>query len=165
MVTVKRGYDDPGLRQLSIFLHNRVGELADLLRHFESERITVHGLSIADSVDFAVLRIVVDKVDAARRILRDCNLSCSDNMILGVELPDERSGLLQVCRALIGAEINIHYVYSLMSRPHGRPGILIHVDDMGTAVEALTKRGFDLLFENDLQPPNLPGGQNVPEGF
>lgn len=152
MVSVKRDHGDPGLRQLSLFLQNRVGELADTLRHLESEEVKVHAISITDSVDYAVIRMVVDKTDKARRILGEINVPFSERLVLGVSLPEERTGLLQVCRALIGAEINVHYIYSLLSRPHGGAGVVVHVDDMATSVEALSKRNFDLIFEGDLQP-------------
>lgn len=153
MVQTKRGRDHPGLRQLSIFLQNRVGELADLLRHLESESVYLHGISITDSVDFAVVRMVVDDVDKARRIVNEIHLTCSENLVLGVQLPEYRDALLQICRVLIGAEINIHYIYPLLTCPHRQPGILFHVDDIETSVVALTQRGYDLIFEADLPPP------------
>lgn len=150
MVTVKRGRDEPGLRQLSLFLQNRVGELADTLRHLESEEVRVHAISITDAADHAVVRLIVDKVDKARQIFFETASSFSENLVLGVLVPEERRGLLQLCRALIGAEINIHYIYPMLTQPAGPGGVLVHVDDMGTSVEVLAKRGFDLVFESDL---------------
>ncbi|MGE3164566.1 MAG: acetolactate synthase [Planctomycetota bacterium] len=152
MVTVKRGRDDPGLRQLSLFLHNKVGELADMLRHLEAETVRVHAISIMDSVDHAVVRLVVDKTDKARQLFIESGTPLAEGLVLGVRLPDTRSGLLELSRALIGAEINIHYIYSMMARPGGGSAVVVHVDDMATAVEAITQRGFDLVFESDLQP-------------
>lgn len=151
MVKTKNRNDQPGLRQLSVFLQNRVGELADLLRHFETDSVTVHGICVADSADYAVIRIVVDRTDKARRIIHELGVACSERLILGVEIPDDNKALLQLSRALIGAELNIHNIYPFVTRPTGRPAVLVHVDDIGTAVEALCNREFELIFESDLE--------------
>ncbi|MEM7164077.1 MAG: acetolactate synthase [Planctomycetota bacterium] len=150
MVKTKRRHDQPGLRQLSIFLQNRVGELADLLRHFEADSVHVHGICVSDSADYAVIRIVVDRTDQARKIIHELGVACSERLILGVEIPDDPKALLQLSRALIGAELNIHNIYPMVTRPTGRPAVLVHVDDIGTAVDALAKREFELIFESDL---------------
>lgn len=152
MVTVKRGRDDPGLRQLSLFLQNKVGELADVLRHLEAEAVRVHAIAIIDSVDHAVVRLVVDKTDKARQLFIECGTPFAEGLVLGVRLPDNRAALLELSRALIGAEINIHYIYSMVAKPGAGGAVLVHVDDMSTAVDAITRRGFDLVFESDLQP-------------
>ncbi len=146
----ERGYDDPSVTQLAVFLQNRVGELRDVLRRLEASQVTVHALSVSDSVDYAVVRLIVDKCETARGTLRGAGFAVSENTLLAVELPDDRAGLLAVSQALIAAEINIHYAYPMFTRPHGRGVVVIHVDSFGPATEVLRKNGFALLDERDL---------------
>src|SRR5687768_15106074 len=127
----ERGYEDPSVTQLAVFLQNRVGALRDVLRRLEAAQVTVHALSVSDSVDYAVVRLIVDKCESAKTALRTNGFPVSENTLLAVELPDDRAGLLAVCQALIAAEINIHYAYPMFTRPRGRGVVLIHVDSFG----------------------------------
>ncbi len=146
----ERGYQDPCVRQLGIFLQNQVGELADVLRHLAKDSISVKAITVTDSVDFAVVRLIVDRVDQARKTLTRAGFALRESRILAVVLPESRNGLLETCRVLIRAEINIHYVYPMMNRPQGREAVIIHTDDFDTACEVLRKGGFHLIDEADL---------------
>ncbi len=151
MVRTARGYRDPSVRQLGVFLQNHVGELADILRHLNKGSILVQAISVTDSVDFAVVRLIVDKVDRAREILSESGFALRESRILAVELPDPRTGLLEICRVLIHAEINIHYVYPMLTRPRGTEVVLIHTDEFDTASDVLRSQEFHLLDELDLR--------------
>ncbi len=148
-----RGYDDPTVTQLSVFLQNRVGELRDVLRRLEAAQVQVHALSVADSVDYAIVRIIVDHVDTARSTLRGAGFAVSENLVLAVGMPPQRDGLLAICQALIGAEINIHYAYPMLTRPKGCSVVIVNVDSRAVASDVLKKAGFDLVDEPDLAPP------------
>ncbi len=150
MLKTERGYGDPRLCQLSVYLQNRIGQLGDLLRHLEDERLAVHAFSIADSIDFAVVRLIVDRPKHAHEVLSSAGFTVTETRVLAVELPLE-GGLLTVCRVLLGGEINIHYAYPMLSRPCGRPVVLVRVDDFETAHQVLVKREFRMLDENDLK--------------
>ncbi|MCI0650347.1 MAG: acetolactate synthase [Planctomycetes bacterium] len=151
MIQTARGYEDPVITQFSIFLQNRVGELADLLRHLEQASVVVHALSINDSVDFAVLRLVPAPLEVARATLIKAGYTVSEGNLVGVELADNKGGMLSVCRALIQAEINIHYAYPMLFRPRDQAVVLIHVEHPPTATEVLRKRGFALIDHRDLE--------------
>ena len=151
----ERGYEEPCVRQISLFLQNRVGELGSVLRHLDKNGISLHAISVDDSVDHAVMRIVVDDFENARQMLRDINVPSSVSEVLAVELGEEDHVLLDLCRTLIRAEINIHYAYSMLTRPRDRAVALIHVDDNGTAVELLRQAGFHLFYDRDLAGPSL----------
>lgn len=152
MLKTEQGYREPSVRQIAIFLHNRVGQLGELLRQLEQEAIRVLALSVTDSVDFAMVRIVVDDVTRALHVLKDAEFSVAESQVLGVQLSDDDSSLLQVCRTLIGAEVNIHYAYPMFRIPGGKNVVLIHVDDLDFAREALLKREFELIDDSDLTP-------------
>lgn len=149
----ERGYEEPSVRQISLFLQNRVGELGTVLRHLGKSDIELHAICVDDSVDHAVMRIVVDRFEDARQVLKDCNVASSVSEVLAVEVGDDDHTLHDICRALIRAEINIHYAYSMLTRPRGRGVVIIHVDDMGTAVELLNQAGFHLFYDRDLAGP------------
>ena len=150
MIKTAHGYEDPSIRQIAIFLHNRVGELGEVLRYLGQEAIVVHAISVADSVDFAVMRMVVNHVDMAKETFESRGYSVTESPVLAVELPDAVDALLQVCRALLGAELNIHYAYPMFTGLGQREVVLIHVDDHVLASEVLRKRGLNLIDQHDL---------------
>jgi hypothetical protein len=145
-----RAYDEQSVIQLAVFLANRVGELREVLRKLGAAHVVVHALSIDESVDYAVLRIIVDKVETCKQVLRGSGFAVSESTLLAVELPDGDSGLLAICQSLISAEINIHYAYPMFTRPHGKGVVVMHVDGLPTAAEVLKKAGMSLLDERDL---------------
>lgn len=146
-----KGRDWPCLRQFCVFMENRVGGLNDLLRHIERQDLRVLALSIVDSVDFAVARLIVDETDRARELLQLAGLNVFENDILGVELPDDPQPFIQLFRPLVTAELNVNYVYPLLYRRRGRGAVAIYVDNIDQAGEILRSRGFRLLTEGDLR--------------
>lgn len=150
MLKTEKEYQDPAVRQLSVFCQNRVGQFRDVLRHLEQAMVAVHAISVTDSADFAVVRCIVDRTDAAIKVLKENNFAFTEATVLAVELPDDRKGLLEVCRALIRAEININFAYALITRPKGKAAVVLNVDGFAAAVEVLRRNGFTLLDEHDL---------------
>lgn len=150
-----RGFEPPKAIQFSVFLDNRVGRLRDLLEVFEGQYLTLAGLSVVDSADHAVVRLITSRSDLARRLLFRCEHTCSEIDVVAVELPADDS-LREVCEVLMGAELNIHYAYPLLVRPRGLPTIALHTDDIVLAGNILRRHGFNLFAENDLGD-NAPG--------
>src|SRR5512134_1450069 len=116
----ERAYDEQSVTQLAVFLSNRVGELRDVLKKLGTAQVVVHALSIDESVDYAVCRLVVDKVETSKQALRGSGFAVSESTVLAVDLPNGEAALLSICQALITAEINIHYAYPMFTRPHGK---------------------------------------------
>jgi hypothetical protein len=141
----------PGVRQLSTFLDNRVGQLHMLTRAFDGTRVHILALTIISSVDCAIVRLLVDKPDEAEQILRRQGFPVSRSELLVVEIPPGSTGLLTICQALLSGEVNIHYAYPLLSRPNGRPALALLVDDMETSATILQEKNFRLLDEPDLE--------------
>ncbi len=145
-----RGEDWPCLRQFCVFMENRVGRLHDLLRQLEQYDLRVIALSVVDSVDFAVARVMVDNSDRAREIFKLSHFTTMENDILGVVLPEGPQPFVSIFLALVSAEINIAYTYPLLYRKGGRGAIAVYVDDVYQASEILKKLGHQLLTENDI---------------
>ena len=140
----------PCLRQFCVFMENRVGRLHDLLRHIEQHDLRVVALSIVDTVDFAVARVMVDRTDRAREIFKLSDFTFIENDILGVELPDDPQPYVRICLALLAAEMNIHYTYPLNFRRRGNGAIAIYVEDIDMATQILESQGMQMITEGDL---------------
>lgn len=145
-----RGRDWPALRQFCVFMENRVGRMHELLRHLEQHDLRVIALSVVDSVDFAVARLMVDNPDRARDLFALSSFTVMENDVLGVELPDSPQPFVQVFLALLAAELNINYTYPLLYRRRGHGAIAIHTDDIDQARQILTSKGHRLITEGDL---------------
>jgi hypothetical protein len=145
-----RGRDWPCLRQFCVFMENRVGRLHDLLRQVERHDLKVVGLSMIDTVDFAVARIMLDNADRARETLTLGGYTFMESDVLGVVLPDDPQPFLMIFTSLISAELNIHYTYPQLFRRQGRGAIALHLDDLDQATQILTAAGVQLITEGDL---------------
>ena len=145
-----RGKSWPCLRQFCIFMENRVGRLHELLRLLEGRDLRIIALSVVDTVDFAVARVMVDDADRVREIFDLSGFTYMENDILGVQLPAESDPFARVFSALLSAELNINYTYPLLYRRDGRTAIAMHLDDIDQAGDVLTQLGYRLVTESDL---------------
>jgi hypothetical protein len=144
------GYTPPNVRQFSVFLDNKVGKLLALVRVFdEAPDVHLCSLSVLESSDYGVVRIIANNADAARELLHDRGLSFSELDLLIVELCGQHT-LTSMCLCLLSAELNIRFAYPLMFAPDGAPTIALAVDDLFLAGQLLRKKNFRLLGELDL---------------
>ncbi len=151
MFDVAEGQEDSRrIHQLSVFLPNRLGQLLNMTRALDAEGIRVLAISIIDAADHAVVRLVVDKPTLAVNQLTLEGYHAYSHELLGIEVP-EGVGMEGVLRALLGAELNVHYVYSISSTRAGKTALAMYVEDLDRAEEALTDQGFSLLGQADLR--------------
>jgi len=148
-----RGRDWPSVRQYNVFLSNRLGALLDLVRAFETTDVKIVALTVVESSDCAIIRIVPSDAERAYEILERAKLPFTESDLLVVKLPDNDQPLLSICKALLSAEINIRYAYPLMMGvgPMGYTAIAFNVEDHESAVNTLTQQGFTVYSENDLE--------------
>ena len=145
-----RGRNWPTLRQFTVFLENKVGQLLEVVRRFEGSRVRIVALSITDSGECAFVRFLVSHPEQGREILERAGLALIESDLLGVELPDDQQPLLRICTALLQAEVNIIQAYPILVRPRGRPAVALMVDNTEIGLETLGKRGFTMVTEADL---------------
>lgn len=138
------------VRQLSVFLHNRVGALLGLVKLLNEHQIEVLGLSVQDSVEMTLVRLVASDPDGAQKVFAEQGLSCAAKVIVVVELREGVHDLGHALSALLAAEINVHHSYPLLVRPGGRPLLALYLDDPEVGAEALSKSGFRALSQGDL---------------
>jgi len=155
-----RGFEPPRNVQFSVFLDNRVGKLMDLLRALDAVALRVVAMSVLDSADHAVVRILTSKASLAKRLLHRNKFSFSETDVLVVQLAPSYS-MADICDALLRAELNIFYAYSLIDHPLGKPGMVLHCDDPVLACQILRRRLFTVLGENDMGDNINPGSPSI----
>lgn len=148
--TTIRGRDWPALTQFCVLMENRVGSLNQLVRSLERYDMRIIALSIVDTVDVAITRVMLDHVERARELFELSGFTFFESEVIGVQLPEEDKPFLAVCSALLQVELNVNYMYPLLYRRSGHGAIAIHTDDLDAASRVLTDKGFTLLSENDL---------------
>ena len=148
--TLQGGHAPPFCRQFSIFVPNQVGRLLHLLDRFDiDEVLTIHSINVIESSDHAVIRVVTDNSDETRNLLTEEKVAFVESDVLVVEITDTHTfGIL--CRHLLGAEVNISFVYPLFSSESDRNLVAIAVDDHVFAGQVLMRKEYNLLGEGDL---------------
>jgi hypothetical protein len=145
-----RGRNYPAIRQFTVFLENRVGKLLEVIRRFEGSRVKIVALSIADTCECAVARFLLSHPEQGREILERAGLAIVESDLIGIELPEGSQALLDICTALLQAEVNIVQAYPLLVRPRGKPAVALMVDNIEMGQETLAAKGFEMITENDL---------------
>jgi hypothetical protein len=148
-----RGRDWPSVRQFNVFLANRMGALLDLVRKFETTDVRVVSLTVVETADCAIIRLVPSDYERGYEILTAAKIPFTESDLLVVKLPDDDRPLLTITKALLGGEINICYMYPLLTGvgPMGSTAVAVYVDDFEAAAAALETQGFTLFTENDLR--------------
>ena len=146
-----RGRNYPAIRQFTVFLENKVGKLLEVIRRFEGSRVRIVALSISDNAECAFVRFLLSHPEQGREILERAGLAIVESDLIGVELPEGPKGLMEICTALLQAEVNIVQAYPLLVQPHGRASVALMVDNIEIAQETLAGRGFSMITEADLQ--------------
>ncbi|MCP4196198.1 MAG: ACT domain-containing protein [Proteobacteria bacterium] len=125
--------------QISVFLENRPGRLAYLLQVLADTQINMRALSVADSADFGIVRMIVDDVDQALQAIHAANLTAATTQVLRVEIPDTPGGLdRQVVEPLAESGVNIEYMYAYGGRISETAIVVLKVDHLDKAIQALS---------------------------
>jgi hypothetical protein len=145
-----RGRNYPSIRQFTVFMENKVGRLLEVIRRFEGSNVRIVALSINESAECAFVRLLLSHPEQGREILERAGLNLIESDLIVVELPQGHQPLLQVCTALLQAEVNIVQAYPLLVRPHDRAAVALMVDNIEMAMETLASKGFSMITEGDL---------------
>lgn len=138
------------VRQFAIMLPNRAGALAAMVKLLRGKAIEVIGLSVQDSRDATVARLVVSDPDSAERLFMEKGIPHTTCEIVVVALRESGPGLLQCLDTLMIAETNIDFAYALMPGPESHSLLAMHVEDYEFAVAILHQSGFKLMYQDDL---------------
>ena len=146
---IARERDAEPINQFSVFLPNRLGRLHEVTRRLAEREVHILALTVLDTTDSTILRFVVDDPDRARELLAEHAFPFSETQVLAVEVEGE-GRLKDVLYALLEAELNIHYVYPFLTRPGGKSGLVIHIEDQEIAEQSLRQHQFRVLYQPDL---------------
>lgn len=138
------------VRQFSIMLPNRAGALAAMVKLLRSLAIEVIGLSVQDSRDATVARLVVSDPDAAEQLFMEKGIAYTLCELVVIAMRESGPGLLQCLDSLMIAETNVDFAYALLPSPEGRSMLAMHVEDYEFAVAVLHQSGFRLVYQDDL---------------
>ena len=136
--------------QLSVFVENKSGRLAEITDIIAKANIDIRALSIADTTDFGILRLVVDKPAEAEKTLKDKGLTVSLTEVIAVGIPDKPGGFADTMRVLSENGISIEYMYAFVTRDTERAYLIMRVMDNETAASVLKENGYELLSEESV---------------
>jgi hypothetical protein len=123
------------IKQLSIFLDNKIGRFADVIRILASENINLQAFTVSESSDFGILRLIVDDADRATAVLRDASFAVSQTDVVLIETPDTPGSLSPAIDMLTNAGISIEYMYAFSS--NNRAKVVIRTNDIARCEELL----------------------------
>ncbi len=133
------------LEQIAIFLENKAGRLAEITQILAEHGINIRAMSLADTADFGILRLIVNDTDRACQVLRDAGFTVGRTEVVVVAVPDRPGGLASVLNTLTEAELNVEYMYAF-SQKSGDTGLLIfRIEDLDRARSVLQAAGHRLL--------------------
>jgi hypothetical protein len=141
---------DARVNQFSIFLPNKVGALMEVVKLLNSRNIHVLAISIQDSADTAIVRIVVTDPETVRNLFHEHEIPFSVCELCVVELSEGPTQLGTLLASLLAAEVNIFGSYALLTHPRGRTALAIHVEDNECACSVLSSHGFTILSQTDI---------------
>lgn len=135
--------------QFSVFVANRLGRAHDLIRLLHQREVHVLAMTVLDTTDSAILRLIVDDPARARELLEEGDFHFTEVVVLVVEL-SSADKLVGALSALLQAEINVHYLYSFLVRPQGKSALVLSIEDMDVAEVALRQYQYKVLTQADL---------------
>ena len=138
------------VRQFSVMLPNRVGALAAMVKLLRGQNIEVLGMSVQDSRDATVARLVLSDPDSAETLFIERGFAHAISEIVVVAFKESGAELLQCLDTLMVAETNIDFAYALLPHPEGYSMLAMHVEDYEFAVAILHQSGFKLMYQADL---------------
>ena len=139
------------LKQISVFVENRPGMLQQLTAVLAENKINMRALSLAETSDFGIVRIIVDDVDAAAGVLKAAGCIYVVTGVLGVAIPDEPGGLNRVLQVLAEAKVNVEYMYAFLGgRSADHAYMICHVQDPAAAADGLAAQGIACIGQETL---------------
>jgi len=133
------------VEQISIFLENKSGRLAEVTGVLAKAGVNIRALSLADTADFGILRLIVNKTDQAKQILRESGFTVAKTAVIALEVPDSPGGLAGILSTLDKAGINVEYMYAFVQRSGDNAIIIFRFDELDKATRVLLDAGVRVL--------------------
>jgi hypothetical protein len=138
------------VRQISVFLENKSGRLLEACQSLAEAKVNIRALSIAETADYGVLRLIVNDPATAMQILTENDFTVSETQVIAVEVPDEPGGLAGVLAPLNEANVNIEYLYCFVEKSGESAMVVFRVEQLEAAIKALQGSGYRVMREEDV---------------
>ena len=138
------------VKQLSIFLENRKGRMRKALDVLEEGEVNIRALSIADTSDFGILRLIVPEPDKTKKLLEDNNFIVKIGEVIAVRMQDQPGGLGKILGILDDSNINLEYLYAFVEEKENGAIVLLHPENIGGAIKALQDGGAEVIPAKDI---------------
>lgn len=138
------------IKQISIFLENKRGRLLEATEALAKEEINIRALSIADTSEFGILRLIVPDPVKAKDVLEKNNFTVRENDVIAVQVVDSPGGLASVLKILNDAEINVEYIYAFVQKSGEKAVVVMKIEDLQKGIRVLRDRGIVLLSYEDI---------------
>ena len=136
--------------QLSVFLENKPGHLRKVLKILADEKINIITLTIAETSDFGIIRMIVNNPDTGYHKLRENNITCTANDVLAIELDDTPGALMAAIDIFSENSLNIEYMYAFTQKRKDKAVMIFRFDNIEAAKKALLEEGFNILKKIDI---------------
>ncbi|MCH5202196.1 MAG: hypothetical protein J1F17_03215 [Oscillospiraceae bacterium] len=136
------------IKQLSVFVENKSGKLLETVKALADAKIDIRAMSIADTKDFGILRLIVSDIDGAKNVLEDSIYTVTD--VVAAEMKDESGALYHIMSVLGNADINIDYMYAFTSTVNSGAYVVLRVDDNNATEKVLEENGIKVLASADI---------------
>lgn len=136
--------------QISVFLENKSGRLADVARTLAANNVNIRALSIADTIDYGLLRLIVNDPQLATKVLTDDGFTVTSTEVLAIEVPDRPGGLAGIIGILSGKGLNIEYMYAFVGRSGEHAIVVFRIERVEEAISALQEGGARILTGDEL---------------
>ena len=133
------------IKQISIFLENKKGRLAEVINCLAEEGVNIRALSLADTKDFGVLRLIVNDPDKTRDVLKKNKFVVQETDVIGIEIEDRPGGLSKVLGALDKEGLNVEYMYATVEKSKDKAVVIFKVDEYKKAIEVLSGHGITVI--------------------
>ena len=138
------------IEQLSVFVENKPGRLVEALEALAGAGIDLRALSLADTADFGILRVIVDRPSHALEVLQEAGYLVKSSEVISVVVGDRPGGLASVLRVLADAGVDVEYTYAFVAHSHDKAFVILRVVDNDAAISVLKDNGVSLLAQDEV---------------
>lgn len=138
------------VKQISVFVENKPGQLGKITKILAEEKIDIRAFSVADTVEFGILRLIVKEPDRAAELLRNAGFTAQMNEVIVAVMKDKLGAFDEIVMQLASKNIDVQYVYSFIGEVAATGRVAIRTDNMNEAFEALKKSGITLSTQEDI---------------
>ena len=138
------------VEQIAIFIENKSGRLAEITTILAENDINIRALSVADTADFGILRLIVDKVEKAKSVLKEKGFTVGGTMVIAIRVEDKTGGLASVLKMIDAEGLSVEYMYSIVNKLHDGAILIMRFEEVDKAIEILKKNDIRIMTNEEI---------------